>query len=375
MQDLTAQVQRLLVESERLPLSSAKLELLQEAVRLADAHQRIDLGIQARKPLMYVARCLLRGDILAVAFTWCLAQYDRDPRQFGGRDLFWEYEMVIGQLANLPDVSRAKLEEMLDDLGRRLQATGQSLGPVHVTRRSIAADLGDRALARAAQEAIRQLLAQGKHDFRTDRFDEIETALFVGDEERALQLAQPILAGKFVHSRMGSETAYAGLLLPLLKRQRLTEAERLVQRCLRAYRPEHCYYWSYGDLLKWWTLTNKLSRAVRSYEECQQAIHSFTDPLTRLHFALDALVLFDRLRQEERQTLSLRLPDWWPVPVVPVNEGHYRTEQLHDWLLREARELAERFDRRNGTDYFQEQIQERRDLQRWRIVASQPQSE
>lgn len=372
MTDITAQVRQLLAEAERLPISSSKLDLLQEAAALADAHQRVDLGIEVRKPLMYVARNLIRGDILTVAFTWCLAQYDRDPQQFGGRDLFWEYEMVIGQLANLPDVSRAKLEELLDDFGRRLQAAGRSLGPVQVTRRSIAPDLGDRALARAAQEAIRQLRAQGKHDFHTDRFAEMEAELFIGDEERALQLAQPMLAGRFTQDRMGAETAYAGLLLPLLKRQRLVEAKHLVQRCLHAYRPEHYYYWWFGDLLKWLTLTNRLGRAVRTYEECQRAMKAFTDPLTRLHFALDALVLFDRLLLDERQTLSLRLPEDFPVPAM---DGHYRIEELQAWLLREADELAERFDRRNGTPYFQEQLQERRELQRWAIRDARPQGE
>ncbi|MGH7168722.1 MAG: hypothetical protein ACRELG_00395, partial [Gemmataceae bacterium] len=64
MQDIDARVWQLLAESENLPLSSLQLELLQEAVRLADAHQRTDLGIAARWPLMTVARNLLRGDVL-----------------------------------------------------------------------------------------------------------------------------------------------------------------------------------------------------------------------------------------------------------------------------------------------------------------------
>jgi hypothetical protein len=362
MQDIDARVQQLLAESEHLPLSSLKLELLQEAVRLADAHQRTDLGIEARWPLMIVARNLLRGDVLTVAFTWCLAEYDRDPTQYHGQDLFWHYQMVIGQLANLPDVSRAKLEELLDDLGRRLQVAGRSRLPVYIVQRSIAADLGDRALARAANESIRRLQEQGKRDFANDRFDEIETEVFLGDEERALQLAQPMLKGNFARDRAGAETAYAGLLLPLLKRQRFAEADHLERRCLRSFHPEQCYYWWHGDLLKWLTLTNQLARAVPAYEECQRAIHVFTDPLTRLHFALDALVLFDRLRREERRTLPLRLPDGLPVS---CSDGYYEVEAIDEWLHREAAELAERFDRRNGTNYFREQIQERKELQRW----------
>ncbi|HEY7155475.1 MAG TPA: hypothetical protein VH575_16045, partial [Gemmataceae bacterium] len=72
MHEVAACVRGLLAESDRLPLSSAKLAVLQEAVRLADAHNEIDLAIEARRPLMLVARNLLRGDILTAAFTWCL---------------------------------------------------------------------------------------------------------------------------------------------------------------------------------------------------------------------------------------------------------------------------------------------------------------
>ena len=165
-----------------------------------------------------------------------------------------------------------------------------------------------------------------------------------------------------------AETGCAALLLlPLLKRRRFAEAERFEQRCLRVFHPERCYYWWHGELLKWLTLTNQLARAVRVYEECQRAIQPFTDPLTRLHFALDALVFFDRLRLEERPVLPLRLPEQVPVA---SDEGHYRVEALHAWLLQEASELAERFDRRNGTNYFRDQIQERKELQRWAVAES-----
>ncbi|MGH7222035.1 MAG: hypothetical protein ACRELF_02295, partial [Gemmataceae bacterium] len=100
--------------------------------------------------------------------------------------------------------------------------------------------------------------------------------------------------------------------------------------------------------------------------------HPFTDPLTRLHFALDAVVFFDRLRREGRRTLPLRLPDWLSLP---ARDGHYGVEALGEWLHREADDLAERFDRRNGTDHFRAQIQERKEIQRWAMTDPPSRSE
>ena len=76
------------------------------------------------------------------------------------------------------------------------------------------------------------------------------------------------------------------------------------------------------------------------------------DPLGRLNFLLDSVVLFDRL-EAIRKTISLRLP-----PAVPVHEpaGRYAPAALRDWVRAEAAELAAKFDARNGNDHFVRQL-------------------
>jgi hypothetical protein len=155
------------------------------------------------------------------------------------------------------------------------------------------------------------------------------------------------------------------LLLPLHKHNRREEAAALFKRCQRSFHPEHCYYWPYGEFVKWLTVTGATSEAVRVYAKCQRAIKPFTDPLTRLHFALDAIVIFDRLMKTGPPRLSLRLGESVPIE---RDHGRYEVANLREWLHDEARHLAARFDARNGTDYFRQQIQERAALQGWAEV-------
>jgi hypothetical protein len=350
------QVQGLLAEAERLPASAARLALLEEAVRVADTHQDVGLGIEARRPLMSVARNLLRGDVLTAAFVWCLAQYDRDPRLFAGQTLFTEYRWVIGQLANLPDVARAKLEELLEDYGRRLEAAGYSRRHLFFARLQISPDLGDRALARQAIDGMRKHPRDGlSPDPPWELAEEIEIDLFLDRDEQALRRARLFLEDRY-SQRYKSDAVCARLLLPLLRRGRAAEAAALQARCLRSYGPSPCYYWWFGELLKFSALTNDLGRAVRLYAECQRAITQFTDPLTRLHFALDAVVVFDRLAAAGRRDLPLRLPD---SVAVPHDGDVYPVAGLREWLRREAGELAGRFDARNGNSYFRDRLGQR----------------
>jgi hypothetical protein len=353
------EVRALLGQADRLPTSAARLALLEEAARVADTHRDVPLGIEARRPLMGVARSLLRGDVLAAAFAWSLAQYDRDPRPFAGRNLLYEYHWVTGQMANLPDTARATLGELLEDFGRRLDSAGCSRRLFHLTRQEIAPDLGDRALAREAAGARRRcprdaLGLDPAFELRVD----VETELFAGDDGGILRLAVPFLTGRYANHPLAANLC-AYLLLPLLRACRGPEAAALFPRCLRAYRPDQCYYWSFGELLKYTALTGDLGRAARMYGECQRAINEHTDSLTRLHFALDAVVVLGRLAAEGRQEVALRLPDGVPVPHTA---GHYKVAGLRDWLGREAADLAARFDARNGNGYFTEQLAERAEL-------------
>jgi hypothetical protein len=309
------------------------------------------------------ARNLLRGDILATAFTWCLSHQDRDPALFAGRDLFWEHEEVIGQLANLDNVSRATLEELLRDFEQRLQQAGMSLGPSLRAQRAIAADLGDPDLARQADRALRRLGPCERGSVR----DQIEYQLFLDNEEEALALARRYLRHPSRAYPQEVGTIRCWILLPLLRRGEVDAVLAMQKQCFSYLKPEVCYYWPYGEILKSLVLTGQTAQAIQVYERCQRAIGKLTDPLTRLHFALDAVVLWDRLTAQGQGPIPLRLPD--TVPVACGAAG-YPVAALRDYLHQEAADLAARFDRRNGNGYFTAQHHERAQLQHW--VLPQP---
>jgi hypothetical protein len=352
-------IRSLLELAGQTPSSTARLNILEEAVRLADTHRDVGLGIETRIHLMSEARDLLRGDVLTTAFIWSLAEFDKDPKRFEGRDLITEYRWVIGQLANLHTISRDKLEELLADFGRRLTEAGHDQAEYHLEKLAIAPDLGNRDWARAATETLKgKFPVQWRNFLNWDLYDAIINELFLGNEEKALELGG-LLAGFSSKTRLSGD-ACPYLLLPLLKRGRQEDADSLLKRAWRSYQPQRCYYWPYGEIIKYLALTGEFTRAVKTYGECQGAIQEFTDPLTKLHFALDASVLFDRLTPTATKEISVRLPEYVPVE----HDGHrYPVAALGEWIKKEATELADLFDRRNGTSYFREQLAERAELQ------------
>ncbi len=349
------QVRALLAEAARMPTSLGKFEVIAEAVRLADLHNDVPLGVEARLPLLAVAGSLLRGDAMAVAFTWCLHQYDTRPELFGGRDLFWEYRTLVGRMANFDTVSRAQLEEMLADLTARLARAGQSPAHALYVKVLLGPDLGDRAFAvEAMAEVVRRRLTAV---FNPSML--FQHAIFVGNEEGALRLAEAEL---FTPNRNAFDMQWYELFELLMRRDRWAELPRWLTRAEKQVRVKDVYYWPFGMVVAALALAGRIDAAVRLAGQCQRAIREYTDPLTRLHFCLDVGVLFDRLHALGRETVLVRFADG---PPGRMPSGQYRVAEVRAWLADTAADLAARFDARNGNAYFAGLIRERAASQRF----------
>src|ERR671935_3056317 len=98
MTDEHPDVRRLLAEAAGLPPGPVQVELLAEAARVADSHNDTATGFRVRKRLMDAALSGGQPDRMAVAFTWCVAQSDRDPEAVPPTEILWQYRWVISNL-------------------------------------------------------------------------------------------------------------------------------------------------------------------------------------------------------------------------------------------------------------------------------------
>src|SRR5690349_10358828 len=107
--DPRAQFDELIAEADGLPPGPAQLAVLEQAVRLADTLNDVDLGFEARSDLMDAALGVGRGDLLSVAFAWCLAKYDEHPERFPDFDVCFAFRWAISELAPHPQFGRPQL--------------------------------------------------------------------------------------------------------------------------------------------------------------------------------------------------------------------------------------------------------------------------
>ncbi|HYP02369.1 MAG TPA: hypothetical protein VER76_19420 [Pyrinomonadaceae bacterium] len=353
------QVGELFIRSYYLEDGDAKIMLLEEAVRLADICGDFSLQCDARDQLITAATFGGAPEKALVAYSWCLAQHDRRAHnEEAGLDqwrLLWMYKWILTNIASFPQIGKAQIEEMLDDMAARYQRAGYSLRPNYMLRHRIY-KFWDKEKAAYYFHKAHETYRDSASDCAACELDDaVSFALYQGDDAEAARLAVPIIQGRL---RCGSipKITFANLLLPLLGLGRADEAVSLHLQGYRLIaRGGKGYISSIADHLTFLAVTENFDRAVRIFEKHLTDAAALADLASKFDYYLAAWFLLDTLGERGRATLKLRLS---PTLEVYTEGGVYETASLAAWFLEQARALAARFDARNESDYYTRDIEE-----------------
>jgi hypothetical protein len=336
-----------------------KLALLEECVRIADTHHDVVVGDGIRGDLIKTATFAGAPEKALVAFSWRLAQCDRDPEEFDEASLLWEYKWIADSLGGFPQISRQKIEEMLEDMTRRYQRCGASLRPIHKLRCTLALDMCDRKAARTHFMLWKRTARAWPSDCTAcDQNSMVRFAAATGKDEQALELAQPILKGSMSCAEIPHATL-AHVLLPLVRLEREGEAMPLHHRGYRLVSNNRKFLPEIAEHLVFLVLTDNLPRAVKLLEKHLEWALAATDLKARFDFYNAVRFLLAQLAVAGRDRMRLKLPHF------PARQeyGEYEIAALRKWFDDEASALAAKFDARNGNDGFAAAL---RNIRRWK---------
>jgi hypothetical protein len=349
-QDWREQVEALCERAARLRHGEAKVMALEEAVRLADTHGDLDLAFRLRDDLIDAATFGGFPDKALVAFAWCRGQVKRDPERFESDLLLWKQKWVVGRLDDFPHITRKQILEALDDIEQAYARVDAGRRAILKLRYQTARDMGEEA---AAETYWAQWVAAPR-DYLTDcracdLDDEIDHHIDRGEYARALEKARPILDGRSACAEIPHLT-YGSVLYPLLKLGRLEQARDCHLRGYPMISRNRDFLATVGEHIEFLALTDNLSRGLALFEKHLGWALDHASWRDRFTFHAASGLLLSRLLAEGREAVSLRLPKAFPLH---QGQGPYETRALHGWVEGQAKEIAARFDARNGTQHFQ----------------------
>jgi hypothetical protein len=352
MTELPADVATILAEARGLNEGPAKVDLLQEAVRLADHHRDVDAGFEARLRLMEAALICGSADVLLVAYTWCLSQAEREPERFSLYQMLWRYRWAIVYLPTFPEIPRIKIEDAIADMTKRYEKAGASLRPVHLLRWKVAMKLGDAKMAadacRAWSRCRRDWLTD---DEQTEQVTQIDCLFFRERWAEATAAAAKYLEpAPRAHSYIDSVLSW--MPVPLFRLGWLDEAMAYHQRGYRLTTRNAALVTQAGRHIQFLALTHNFPRAIRLVE-LYLPYCVVSDPEDQIEFYPCVVSLFRVMRNAGKKTIKLRLTQACPGFHL---DGRYELDELERVYWEQAAAVAARYDARDGNDYYARQL-------------------
>lgn len=355
MIDPDAAIDDILTECEGLPDTPFKVGLLEEAARIADAEQDVERGYEVRVVLIETALEASLPDRMTVAFSWCLAQADRDPASIDVEQILWQYRWVIHELTQFPQVPRAQIEEAIVDMTRRYRRVGSTLRGVHMLRMNTYLAMNDFKKAKAAYRSFKKCRRDiWSDDPETEKSFAFSLLCNTGTDKEIIAAQPKIMGGKKTDPDNYAHDA-TSLLFPLLNLGRVADALRIQKACYRDAAKSPREFALLGTHLHFFARLEMFSAAVKVFEKSVR--HSLETKLLadRAEYHADVLVLMERLRRAGHNRYKMKLPTEFPVS---PQDGMHDLRAMVEWIRDDLARLGSLFDARNGNTYYADLVSE-----------------
>lgn len=336
-------------EAEELPEGPAKLTLQEEVIRRADAANDVDAAFRFRVDLMGTALNVGRGDVMGVAFSWCVAKYDEDPDRFGSDfDLLWRYRWVISELCEYHYIPLAHLDALVADMRARYERAGVSLRAFHLLRLNVAHQLWGPAVAAECHRAWRQAPTDAYADDRlTERVFDMTYDDDCGRPAGVIAKGRRLLKSPGL-SEFHAAKVRTRMLVPLTLAGEAEEATAYQRASVRRICQTPRFSYDRGEHIKFLALTGDLTAAVKLVEDFLPLAADWIDPWGQFRFYGAAAFLFRRVAAAGRRVRRLRVP---PTTSPVGRPDTTAPAELADWFGGKAGALADLFEARSPTGY------------------------
>lgn len=354
-------VDELMAEASDLPPGTLKVTLLEEAVQVADTLNDVELAYQARNKLIDAGIFSGRPDVALVAFSWCLAQFDRTPDRFDSWRILWQYKWIVANSLSFPEISRDRLERLLDDMERRHREWGSTLHVVAMMRRDILEHFGDLPGARAAHAQYRRRRRDSLSDCAACCAGS-DCGYFAGQKKwsLAVRAAEPVLQGRLTCSEE-PHRILASVLRPLFQLGRLDEAKAYQKQGYRLVGNGNQFVTPQAKHLEFAVLVGDMPLAKRLVERHLPNALGAVSHRNRFTFLIASRFWAARLAATDSTKVKLR----FPAGVIPFDDGaRSDVVALGDWFTTQVEDIARRFDSRNGNREFRKSIDQLPELLR-----------
>ncbi len=348
----TLKIQKLRNQVARVDNTLEKVNLLTQAIRIADENQDIEWGYDLRLDLISEEIDLAFSTESLPAFAWILQAYDENPELFNEEDFLWQYKWMMSELYDNPAVSREQIQAALRDFEQRLIRNGYGKRAIYNEELSDALAQKDLAAIEQALKNVNALQRDDMSDCEACEMDaEVAAILLQQGYAPAVEKALPLIEGQFTCTHVPLRTA-VNLAYEGYKHGDVEQANSMAELAEKeVFKKEKdsailisviklATYFSYTDLGK-------------AKEWIERFLPWADGPENRSMFQLACYICEAMKNFAPHESFVLELGNQHNLF---QGKNSYTASELAEHYGKLADQLADRFDQRNGNSNFRKQV-------------------
>jgi hypothetical protein len=332
-------------------------KIAEEMISAAQLYNNLELEFDAK--ILYLQCCVTldQSEEILATYPWVLAQMDNYPNRFDENSGLWAYKWVMACLTKFPHISLEQIQGALADMERRFLAfNANNVSVISYYKAVVAKATGDIEGLKFHLAAFRKLKNKRNSlgDCKACVGDSVVRAYKnAGQFEEAIEEAEPIIAKKLTCAEVPERT-YPSVILSYWHLGKAEEAHLNYLKYKRFIKPNKPQLDDIADILTYLGLTNKLTKGVELFEQKFQFTLNRSALMDNFDYYLGALVLFGQLKLKKKATVKLNMPKEFELYTL---DGEYTVATIYDYLMEQATDVAQQFDKRNGNTFFSERIE------------------
>lgn len=346
---------RLIQQLDQMPYGSAKAEAARGLWGKFQSHPEPTVRFKALCSILQASTFSGASDYFLSLFPQLVRLKREHPEAVDSHTYVWRLKWLVGKLYCFPEISLARISESEELYENALLESGGGKRTAIYMRWQNAFGTGRIAAANSLRESFTSLRRDSNSDCHACEINAmVREAAQQSDFSRAVETAAPILSGRTRCAEVPHAT-YGTMLLPQLLAGNTEAAARHHRKGYSLVRTNVGLLDVVGDHLTYLAATGDSARGLRLLKVHVSWLDQNFNPRDHLDFLTGMSATLENLVESgaRKRPLKLALPSKW---AASLGDGPVRLQVLVDHVIREMRELAKAFDRRNGNTWQSDRV-------------------
>lgn len=335
-----------------LPHGEERLNYMKKCISEADKEKNISLMLELR--YRYIEESVFHDDCFKaiIIFPEFMKLFEENPGEFDNYYFMIAFKWIIEDSNQYYQVSVEQLDRYFERFKEYIEKFGYSLRTYYLKTYKTYLNI-DSKKAFEAFKLFENYERTRLSDCKACEMNaKVEHEVQFGSEEKAVAMLNNMLDNNMRCSEV-PQGAYGEFVDAFTKCGIYDEAEHYANVLMPMVKGEEINFMKEVSSVLILKSKTDINYAIDLFSRCAGKFSGVKNPYLKFHFAKASYLLFSEIAMSDKNEVYLRLPSDFEKHSA---DGNYSVAEMRDFFYNTAKDIAEKFDARNGNDTFAQEL-------------------